>query len=344
MEPGMSSIRGRLSLKVVQARLTRDTEIFGKMDPYCVIKIGRVNTKTKTHKSGGKFPMWNSEFNIDIETDECLICEVWDADFFKSDDLVGTSQIDLRTALRGSNETQDWFELLYKGKKAGTIRLEMKYDLMTTYFGSRVTQSAQIESRSQVEDVVTSASQSLSKSITSIFSPATYQRSSTYAQRPESYIPQPGASPYPQAQAPGPYYQPSPSTGYSPSPPTGYSSPSQAYPPTHAYSPAHAYPTSQPLQYALPSPPPSYVPLSTPQPAYVQPEVPQYYPGPNASSDYQLAATLGSPTTYVRSGAYPTYHQSAHMVVYQHLPQYQAPHASGPQYPHTAAKAHTLPK
>lgn len=31
---------GTLIIKALSAKLTRDTETFGKMDPFCVIKVG----------------------------------------------------------------------------------------------------------------------------------------------------------------------------------------------------------------------------------------------------------------------------------------------------------------
>jgi hypothetical protein len=39
---------GRLSIRILEARLTRDTEAIGKMDPYVVIntRMQRVRTKT----------------------------------------------------------------------------------------------------------------------------------------------------------------------------------------------------------------------------------------------------------------------------------------------------------
>jgi Ca2+-dependent lipid-binding protein len=50
---------GVLKIKVVEARLFRDTEAFGKMDPYCVLEFKEHKFRTKTHENGGKNPRWH---------------------------------------------------------------------------------------------------------------------------------------------------------------------------------------------------------------------------------------------------------------------------------------------
>ena len=53
------SIEGELYIRVKQARLTRDTEFFGKMDPFVEIEIGELKQRTATHKNAGKHPAWD---------------------------------------------------------------------------------------------------------------------------------------------------------------------------------------------------------------------------------------------------------------------------------------------
>mmetsp|Transcript_3239 Transcript_3239/g.6670 ORF Transcript_3239/g.6670 Transcript_3239/m.6670 type:complete len:329 (+) Transcript_3239:184-1170(+) len=273
------SIRGRLSLSVIQARLTRDTELFGKMDPYCVIRLGRVKTKTKTHKNGGKFPMWNAEFSINVETDDNLILEVWDKDFFKHDDLVGSAELDLRIVLRETNTVNDWFDLLYKGKKAGTLRLQLKYDLVTTYFGGMVSQAAQMTTKSTLEDFVGSAVGSLNSSISSIRQPVQYAPPQP---PPPSYIPQQSQIPY----APTPEYRnPSTPSPYPASPSVGSYDYQRSQTYTAPYQPSSA-------TYQVPPPPPSY------------PSYPTYHPAAHHLVYQQLP-----PTTYAPQG--PQYPQAA---------------------------------
>ncbi len=40
---------GWLKINFKNATLTHDTEFLGQMDPFCVIKFGKLEQKTKTH-------------------------------------------------------------------------------------------------------------------------------------------------------------------------------------------------------------------------------------------------------------------------------------------------------
>ena len=51
---------GLLDIKIVEANLTRDTEMFGKMDPFLELKIGGQQVKkTAVKDEAGKNPVWN---------------------------------------------------------------------------------------------------------------------------------------------------------------------------------------------------------------------------------------------------------------------------------------------
>lgn len=53
---------------VKEAKLTRDTEFFGKMDPFCKIEVNGKAYKTKVHNGGGKTPKWGDEFEVPIHS------------------------------------------------------------------------------------------------------------------------------------------------------------------------------------------------------------------------------------------------------------------------------------
>ena len=57
---------GKLKIHILEARLTRDTEAFGKMDPYVVCNTRMQRIRTKTCQEAGKNPVWNNE-KIDVE-------------------------------------------------------------------------------------------------------------------------------------------------------------------------------------------------------------------------------------------------------------------------------------
>ena len=55
----------QLTLVVHSAILTRDTEMFGKMDPFVTLVSEQFRVRTNVHENGGKKPVWDRPFNID---------------------------------------------------------------------------------------------------------------------------------------------------------------------------------------------------------------------------------------------------------------------------------------
>eukprot|EP00798_Chlamydomonas_sp_ICE-L_P016210 gene16210-22374_t len=44
----------------------KDKDIFGKMDPYCVLKCGGTTLRTSTAKRGGQDPVWNETMSFNV--------------------------------------------------------------------------------------------------------------------------------------------------------------------------------------------------------------------------------------------------------------------------------------
>ena len=83
---------GRLQLTIVDARLTRDTEFFGKMDPYCVLQVREQKFQTVTKDGAGKAPVWNQTFEVDVKyIGDDFFLTVFDKDVTSSS-TVGTLQ------------------------------------------------------------------------------------------------------------------------------------------------------------------------------------------------------------------------------------------------------------
>ena len=55
----MAAQSGKLRLTIVEAKLTRDTEFFGKMDPFCIVEYRQERYKTAVKDNAGKTPVWN---------------------------------------------------------------------------------------------------------------------------------------------------------------------------------------------------------------------------------------------------------------------------------------------
>lgn len=81
--------KGKLTLVIQRAELTRDTETFGKMDPYVLITFDSKIRKTSVKQEGGKIPIWNEKFEIEVNNHyQNITFKVFDEDP-TTDDLVG---------------------------------------------------------------------------------------------------------------------------------------------------------------------------------------------------------------------------------------------------------------
>mmetsp|Transcript_19302 Transcript_19302/g.13863 ORF Transcript_19302/g.13863 Transcript_19302/m.13863 type:complete len:99 (-) Transcript_19302:508-804(-) len=97
--------------------------MFGKMDPYCVITYREETFKTDVKNNAGKKPKWDQTYQIDVKyVGDDINVKVYDKDVFGSD-YVGQANIKW-SSLCMNGGMDDWFDLMYSSKKAGSIRLK----------------------------------------------------------------------------------------------------------------------------------------------------------------------------------------------------------------------------
>lgn len=113
-------------IKVIAGKLLRDTEFIGKMDPFVIIEYQGTKYKTSVIQGGGKKPVWNDLFEIEVHSmgDELHI-ECYDEDIFVHD-LIGIATLPV-SLLCHVQALRKWFPLQYHKKKSGMILLETKY-------------------------------------------------------------------------------------------------------------------------------------------------------------------------------------------------------------------------
>ena len=118
---------GELTVQIIEARLIRDTETFGKMDPYVICETRMQRIRTATMEDAGKEVQWPDEtMVIDVKyIGDDLHLAVLDENV-TSDDVVGESTIKL-SALCINDGIDEWFEIQWKGKKAGDVHLSSKW-------------------------------------------------------------------------------------------------------------------------------------------------------------------------------------------------------------------------
>lgn len=80
---------GRLRINLVEAKLTHDTEMLGKMDPYVTIKTREQEWISSVCEDQGKTPKWQNQLvDIDVKylgDDILLDC--------RDDDVFGSKEI-----------------------------------------------------------------------------------------------------------------------------------------------------------------------------------------------------------------------------------------------------------
>ena len=114
---------GMLTINVIEAKLTRDTEFFSKMDPYCVLESRMQKFRTRTLQGAGKTPSWQQAFEFDVKyIGDDMTIKVFDEDVSASD-LVGESTIKLSSLCVGTG-IDEWFPIQYRGKQSGTVHLK----------------------------------------------------------------------------------------------------------------------------------------------------------------------------------------------------------------------------
>lgn len=117
-----------LNFKVLDAKLTHDTEALGDMKPYCLIKINYREYRTDVLK--GKSPQWNQPFIFDdVRSGMTIELSVWDKESMKEDDLVGIGRLRVSDIMSQQNQIKEvplhYFEG-NKEKKAGWVRVETR--------------------------------------------------------------------------------------------------------------------------------------------------------------------------------------------------------------------------
>ena len=105
---------GNLAMTVIEAKLTRDTEFFGKMDPFVVLDYRNQRQRTKVHMDAGKLPKWNETFQFDIKyTGDDFNIKIFDEDITANEPIAAC--IAKASAFCIPGGIDDWFVCTYKG-------------------------------------------------------------------------------------------------------------------------------------------------------------------------------------------------------------------------------------
>eukprot|EP00246_Nothoceros_aenigmaticus_P002203 TRINITY_DN12_c0_g1_i5.p1 TRINITY_DN12_c0_g1~~TRINITY_DN12_c0_g1_i5.p1 ORF type:complete len:446 (-),score=79.00 TRINITY_DN12_c0_g1_i5:559-1896(-) len=305
--------KGLLAVQLIGADGLKDTEVFGRSDPYAFVSVGRKPAqRSATAEDHGSRPSWNQTFNFQIdEGDNELHIRIFNENTLSTDDDIGSAIIPLgHVFATGTSGLQSYQVIRPSGRPQGTVRVSLIFT---------------------VKDKA----------------PKVHVPQAGYQQAGQGYAPPPGNPAYPLQGAayipPGSAYPP-PGGSY---PPQG-----RDYPPPHtSYPPAGAPPSSYPAPGGYPHPdqahssyPPSAYPGTQPPPSGSYPTKPpkDQYAGayPAQAPYYEPAPTKGYPQQGYPQQGYPP--QGYPPQGYPPQPHGAAPHGY-PSQPH-GAEPHGYPQ
>ena len=116
---------GQVSVQLVKAKDLVKADVFGKSDPYAVLKFGSQKDKTPVAKNTQN-PEWNHESNFQIPDgpDQTLNVEVFDSDKIGKDKSLGKVDLDVNDLL-ANGDGEAWYPL--HGVKSGQILLSSDF-------------------------------------------------------------------------------------------------------------------------------------------------------------------------------------------------------------------------
>lgn len=118
---------GTLTIRPLTANLTRDTEIFGTMDPYCKIILGNQKISGEVCRNGGKHPSWEDTLVLRRISEPSCVIEVKEKDWLLPDGTIGICDVNL-LEVEAQKRVLKWYPVLYENKPVGKLLLEISYE------------------------------------------------------------------------------------------------------------------------------------------------------------------------------------------------------------------------
>lgn len=122
----------KLEITIIEAKFLKDSDMFGKQDPYIVFKYGRSQRQTTVAEDAGKHAIFNEKFELsnvlaEVEKDGELIFDAMEKDVGSSDLLGSTAPIKWKELCEYEGTMKKDVDILFKGKKAGNLVYKYKF-------------------------------------------------------------------------------------------------------------------------------------------------------------------------------------------------------------------------
>jgi len=118
---------GTLIVRPLSAKLTRDTELFGKMDPYCKIILGNQKVQGQVCKNGGKHPHWDDTLVLRRSHESTCHIELKEKDWLLPDGTIGVCDINL-DEVEANKRVLKWYNVSYETHPVGQVLIEVTFE------------------------------------------------------------------------------------------------------------------------------------------------------------------------------------------------------------------------
>lgn len=102
---------GTLNIRALRAEFSKDFSHFGTQDPYCVLIVGNQELASEVDKHGGKNPVWNELFHLDVTGNEyMLFARIYSREHIAKDKIIGQGTVEIHSLIR-PDKINLWIEL-----------------------------------------------------------------------------------------------------------------------------------------------------------------------------------------------------------------------------------------
>jgi len=121
---------GTIIIKPLKANLIHENEFFGTLNPYCSISLGTQQVSSQVCRNSGKEPQWSDSLMIKRGYEPSCTLQIKDKEWFKSDDTVGTAEIDIQE-VESQGRVNKWYKIYKNNEPAGEVLLEAVFSADT---------------------------------------------------------------------------------------------------------------------------------------------------------------------------------------------------------------------
>ncbi|GIL42548.1 hypothetical protein Vafri_505, partial [Volvox africanus] len=119
---------GIMNITVEFAKDLKSGDWFGKQDPYCILRVGGQTFRTHTVKCGGRNPIWNETFRVNIVDENDVSLDIKDEDLGRRDDLIGNATFSFSRARYAGNDRQEVAVFSPKSRRQhGFVSVSLKW-------------------------------------------------------------------------------------------------------------------------------------------------------------------------------------------------------------------------